>query len=374
MSSQRVKSFLRMACCLVAAFLAAGCAQAAVTSVNWGTTPEGRARLFTLTTPQLKVELCEYGARIVSIEAPDKNGRRADVVLGYNNLKQYVDDPKDFFGAVVGRYGNRIAKGTFLLDGKTYNVPVNNKGNALHGGTRGFSSRLWKGRAIGNDAVEFTLTSADGDMGFPGTLTVRVRYTLRANRLRLDYSAKTDKPTVLNLTNHTYFNLAGEASGTILQQKVRLRADRFTPIDDTLIPTGKLLPVAGTAMDLRQLTPIGAKIHASFEQLQLAGGYDHNFVVNGPVGILREAAYAADPRSGRTLTVLTTEPGVQFYSGNFLSGQNHGYSGIPYKKNDGFCFETQHFPDSPNRPGFPSTVLRPGKTFHSSTQFIFGTL
>lgn len=363
-----------MACCLVAAFLAAGCAQAAVTSVNWGTTPEGRARLFTLTTPQLKVELCEYGARIVSIEAPDKNGRRADVVLGYNNLKQYVDDPKDFFGAVVGRYGNRIAKGTFLLDGKTYNVPVNNKGNALHGGTRGFSSRLWKGRAIGNDAVEFTLTSADGDMGFPGTLTVRVRYTLRANRLRLDYSAKTDKPTVLNLTNHTYFNLAGEASGTILQQKVRLRADRFTPIDDTLIPTGKLLPVAGTAMDLRQLIPIGAKIHASFEQLQLAGGYDHNFVVNGPVGILREAAYAADPRSGRTLTVLTTEPGVQFYSGNFLSGQNHGYSGIPYKKNDGFCFETQHFPDSPNRPGFPSTVLRPGKTFHSSTQFIFGTL
>jgi len=358
----------------VAFLVAAGCAHADVTAKNWGATPEGEAKLFTLTTPQLKVELCEYGARIVSIEAPDRGGKRADVVLGYNNLKQYVDDPKDFFGAVVGRYGNRIAKGTFSLDDKTYNIPLNNKGNALHGGTRGFSSRLWRGRPIRNDAVEFTLISADGNMGFPGELTVHVRYTLRANRLRLDYTATTDKPTVLNLTNHAYFNLAGESSGTVLEQEIRLRADRFTPVDDTLIPTGKLLPVTGTPMDLRQLAPIGANLNIGFEQLHIAGGYDHNFIVNGSTGTLREAAYAVDPQSGRTLTVFTTEPGVQFYSGNFLSGQNHGYNGKPYEKNDGFCLETQHYPNSPNQPNFPSTVLRPGKTFHSSTLLIFGTL
>ncbi|MDE1178057.1 MAG: galactose mutarotase [Edaphobacter sp.] len=348
-------------------------AQAAVTSERWGAASDGEVKLFTLTSPQLRVQLSEYGARIVSVEAPDKSGKRADVVLGYNNLAQYVEDPKDFFGAVVGRYGNRIAKGQFSLDGKTYQVPLNNKGNALHGGTRGFSSKAWHGSAVGENAVEFTLVSPDGDMGFPGTLTAHVRYTLDAGKLRLDYTAETDKPTVINLTNHTYFNLAGEASGDVLKQEIRLNASSFTPIDATLIPTGRILPVAGTPLDLRHMTPIGAHINADDEQLHLAGGYDHNFVINGKSGTLREAAFAVDPQSGRTLRVLTTQPGVQFYSGNFLTGTNHGHSGKLYRQHDGFCLETQHYPDSPNHHNFPSTTLKPGHPMHSTTIFVFGT-
>jgi aldose 1-epimerase len=357
---------------LLLASIAAVTARAQVTSQDWGSTPEGHAKLFTLTSRDLQVQIVEYGARIVSIKAPDRNGHRVNVVLGYNNIAQYVSDPKDFFGAVVGRYGNRIAKGTFSLDGKSYQIPVNNNGNALHGGPQGFSSKLWHGTAIGTNAVELTLTSADGDMGFPGTLHASVRYTLTGNRLRLDYHAETDHPTVVNLTNHSYFNLAGEASGNILSQEIRLAADSFTPIDATMIPTGEIHRVSGTAFDLRRLIPIGEKINASDNQLHLAGGYDHNFVLRGNSGTLREAAYALDPASGRTLTVLTTQPGVQFYSGNFLSGLNRGSGGILYAKHAGFCLETQHFPDSPNHPSFPSTVLRPGKAFSSTTVFIFG--
>jgi aldose 1-epimerase len=363
---------MRQMCFIFAMTLICARAPGVVTSEVWGSTDEGAVNLFTLTSPELRVRIAEYGARVVSIEAPDRNGHRADVVLGYNNLAQYVNDPKDFFGAIVGRYGNRIAKGLFSLDGKTYHVPINNKGNALHGGPRGFSSRLWHGRAVGENTVELSLTSVDGDMGFPGTLTVRVRYTLAGNRLRIDYSAETDKTTVVNLTNHTYFNLAGEESGDILDQKIRIQSDRFTPIDETLVPTGALMPVTGTAFDFRQLTAIGARIDENDTQLRLAGGYDHNFIVLGGEGELREAAYAVDPKSDRTLTVLTTEPGVQFYSGNFLSGTNRGYSEKPYQKHAGFCLETQHYPDSPNHPTFPSTVLLPGKARASSTVFIFG--
>jgi aldose 1-epimerase len=368
-SARRVKKIF----CLLAALVVTGTtASAAVTAQKWGDTPQGEVKLFTLTSPELTVELTEYGARIVSVQAPDRSGKRADIVLGYNNLAQYVNDPKDFFGAIVGRYGNRIAKGTFSLDDKTYHVPLNNNGNALHGGPKGFSSRVWKGKAAGKDAIEFTLISLDSDMGFPGTLTSHVRYTLQHNRLRIDYSAKTDKPTVVNLTNHTYFNLAGESSGDILGQRIRIDADRFTPIDATLIPTGEIKPVAGTPLDFLKLTAIGARIHADDRQLMLAGGYDQNFVVNGAAGTLREAAFAVDPESGRTLTVLTTQPGVQFYSGNFLSGANRGYGGTLYAKHAGFCLETQHFPDSPNHSEFPSTVLRPGKPFISTTVFVFG--
>lgn len=339
----------------------------------WGSTPEGQqVKLFTLSDGALRVRLTEFGARIVSVEAPDRNGRMDDVVLGYNNLASYTSDPKDYFGAIVGRYGNRIRRGIFTLEGRTYHVPINNKGNALHGGTQGFSSKVWSGEAVGANQVKFTLVSPDGDMGFPGELSAQVTYTLSGDRIRIDYSARTTKATVVNLTNHSYFNLAGQASGDVLHQKLRIDADFITPIDDTLIPTGALQKVAGTPFDFRIATPIGARINAESEQLKRAGGYDHNFVVNGQPGILREAAQAVDPVSGRTLTVLTTQPGVQFYSGNFLNGSAKGFTGEPYRKYAGFCLETQHFPDSPNHPNFPSTVLRPGEAMHSETVLVFG--
>ena len=338
----------------------------------WGTTTAGQqVKLFTLSSGVLRVRLTEFGARIVSVEAPDRNGRMDDVVLGYNNLASYTSDPKDYFGAIVGRYGNRIRGGTFTLEGKTYQVPVNNKGNALHGGPEGFSQKVWTGKAVGNNQVEFTLVSPDGDMGFPGQLTAQVTYTLTGKRLRIDYSATTTKPTVVNLTNHSYFNLAGQASGDVLRQTLRLDADSITPVDDTLIPTGELQKVDGTPFDFRAATAIGARINATSEQLKRAGGYDHNFVTNGQ-GKLREIARAEDPASGRTLTVITTEPGVQFYSGNFLNGSAVGFTGQPYRKYAGFCLETQHFPDSPNHPNFPSTMLRPGQPMHSTTIFDFG--
>lgn len=356
---------------ILALLIAAVPASCAVTSKDWGTTPEGNAKLFTLASEDLRVRVTEYGARLVSIETPDRNGKQADVVLGYSSLAQYVNQPKGYFGATVGRYANRIAKGTFTLDGTTYHVPLNNKGNALHGGPQGFSSRLWHGVTKGDDAVELTLVSKNGDMGFPGTLTVHVRYTLTGDRLRIDYTATTDKPTVINLTNHSYFNLGGEASGNMLAQKVRINADNFTPVDATLIPTGTIQTVQGTALDFRKLTAIGERISAQDPQLKRGGGYDHNYVVNGHPGTLREAAYAVDPLSGRTLTVLTTEPGVQFYSGNVLDGTESGVSGHIYQRNAGFCLETQHFPDSPNHPQFPSTVLEPGGEFSSSTVFVF---
>ena len=339
----------------------------------WGTTPDGAAvELFTLSDSALRVELTNFGARIVSLQVPDRHGKRADVVLGYNNFDQYGSHPQGYFGAVVGRYGNRLARGTFSLGGETYHVPLNNKGNALHGGTDGFDRKVWKARISGPSGVEFTLVSPDGDMGFPGTLTVHVRYTLEGGSLHIDYSARTTKPTVINLTNHTYYNLAGEGSGDVLGQELKLNASRFTPVDETLIPTGALLPVQGTAFDFRQLTPIGARIGAADEQLKRAGGYDHNFVLDGKPGEMHPAAFAVDPVSGRTLTITTTEPGVQFYSGNFLAGTVKGYTGQLYEKHGGFALETQHFPDSPNHPDFPSTTLLPGHEWHSSTVLRFG--
>jgi aldose 1-epimerase len=347
--------------------------RAAVQQVTWGSTADGqKVSLFTLSDSDLRVHLTSYGARIVSIEAPDRAGNRADVVLGHDNLAAYTADPKDYFGSTVGRYANRIAKGTFQLQGKTYQVPVNNKGNALHGGPKGFHSKVWQARAIGDDSVEFTLLSPDGDMGFPGALTVHVRYSLSGKSLRIDYTASTNKPTVLNLTNHTYFNLRGEASGDVLQQRLVINADRFTPVDETLIPTGVLQPVKGTPFDFREVTGIGERIEVPNEQLKRGGGYDHNFVLIRGVYELRKAAFAVDPMSGRSLTVLTTEPGIQFYSGNVLNGTSRGYSGTMYAKHAGFCLETQHFPDSPHHAEFPSTELLPGQTFRSTTVFFFG--
>lgn len=369
------RGLLKTAVVLISGTLIAAsgaCAQTTVKEASWGKTAQGQpVSTYTLTDSDLTVKITTFGARIVSLDAPDRNGVKADVVLGYKDVASYEKDKSTYFGAIVGRYGNRIAKGTFTLNGQTYHIPVNNNGQALHGGPVGFDRKVWTGRAIPN-GVEMTLVSPDGDMGFPGQLTAHVQYTLTGKSLRIRYSATTTKPTVVNLTNHSYFNLSGEAGGTILDEQLMIPADRYTPIDPVLIPTGALPPVSGTPYDFRKPTAIGARINDNNLQLKLAGGYDQNFVLNGTAGTLHLAAKVVDPKSGRTLTIMTTEPGVQFYSGNFLDGTLTGISGVKYVKHAGFALETQHFPDSPNEPKFPSTVLSPGQTLHSETVFTFG--
>jgi aldose 1-epimerase len=349
-------------------------AEGGVSKAPFGTTAEGTPiEIYTLTSEQLTVSIITFGARVTSIEAPDRHGKRADVVLGYNDVATYEADTT-YLGAIVGRYGNRIAQGTFSLDGEAFHLPLNNGANSLHGGTVGFDHKVWQAAEIPH-GVEMTLVSPDGDMGYPGELTVHVRYTLEGDALHIAYSATTTKATVVNLTNHSYFNLAGEGSGTILEQVAMIDADRFTPVDAGLIPMGELKPVIATPFDFRSPTVIGERIDEPAEQLKLAGGYDHNWVLNGYKSkekALHLAAEVFDPESGRKLTVTTTEPGVQFYSGNFLAGKFTGKTGASYAKHFGFCLETQHFPDSPNHPEFPSTVLRPGETLHSETVFTFG--
>jgi len=338
----------------------------------WGHTADGTAvPIYTLTGAQIEVRVTAYGAHLVSVRTPDRTGKMADVALGYDKLDTYLIKPNPYIGAIVGRYGNRIALGKFTLDGKTYQIPVNNGANALHGGPVGFDQYVWQAKEV-PDGVEFTHVSPDGDMGFPGKLTATVRYTLKGDTLRIDYSAKTDKDTVVNLTNHAYFNLHGDDQGNNLDLKIEIAADRYTPVDAGLIPTGELAPVAGTPLDFRKPEVIGARIDADFEQLKLAGGYDHNWVLNGKPGTLHLAAIVTDPVSGRKLTVETTEPGVQFYTGNFLDGAFTGRHGVKYEKHAGFCLETQHFPDSPNHPAFPTTEIKPGATMHSTTTFTFG--
>jgi aldose 1-epimerase len=356
----------------VAVLLMGSMAWGSVTKAPWGKTSDGRAvEIFTISDHDLTVRITTFGARVVSIEAPDRNGKMADVVLGYDNLGQYEKDKSTYFGSIVGRYGNRIAKGAFSIDGKTFHIPLNNNGNALHGGPAGFSTRVWTGAEI-PDGVEMTLVSPDGDMGFPGALTVHVRYTVVEHSLRISYSATTTKATVTNLTNHSYFNLAGNGKGSILDEVLMIPADRYTPVDATQIPTGELAPVAGTPFDFRKPTAIGARINETNEQLKIGGGYDHNWVLNDAGDSLHVAAKVYDPSSGRTLTVSTTQPGLQFYSGNFLDGTQHGKYGVTYEKNAALCLETQHFPDSPNHPKFASTLLKPGETLHSETVFTFG--
>lgn len=341
---------------------------------TWGHTAEGVAvPIYTLSSGKIEVRVTAFGAHLVSIRTPDRNGKVADIELGYDSLAEYMKGSSPYFGAVIGRFGNRIAKGEFTLDGKTYHIPVNNGPNALHGGPVGFDRYVWQAKEVPN-GVEFTHVSPDGDMGFPGTLTATVRYTLTGDTLRLDYTATTDKPTVVNLTNHAYFNLRGDDQGNILDEVLQLNADHYTVAGPGLIPTGEIAPVAGTPLDFRKPEVIGARINADFEALKLAGGYDHNFVINGEPGTLRLAATVMDPASGRKMTVETTEPGVQFYSGNFLTDAFVGRYGIPYGKNAGFCLETQHYPDSPNHANFPSTVLRPGETYRSTTTYSFTTV
>jgi aldose 1-epimerase len=364
---------LNRICVFFTLVLMASHLEAKVTKSVFGSMPDGtKVEIFTLEEGSIKARVMTYGARLVSLELPDRSGKIADIVLGYETLDGYTADPKSYFGSIVGRYGNRIAHATFTLDGKRYDLPANDGVNTLHGGTKGFDKLVWKGQEIPH-GVELTLVSKDGDQGFPGTLTARVRYTLESHALKIEYFATTDKDTVLNLTNHSYFNLAGEGQGDILNHLMMIPADRYTPVDSGLIPTGELAPVAGTPLDFHKATAIGARIDDPNEQMRLGGGYDHNFVLNGKMGVLQEAARVVEPTSGRVLTVETTQPGVQFYSGNFLDGTLHGKHGHVYAKHTGFCLETQHFPDSPNHPKFPTSELKPGETYHSVTIFRFST-
>ncbi len=347
--------------------------EAKVTKSAFGETPDGsKVEIYTLEDGAMKARVMTYGARLVSLEVPDRTGKAGDIVLGYEDIKGYTSDPKSYFGAVVGRYGNRIAHASFTLDGKAYKLPANDGTNSLHGGLVGFDKLLWTGHEIPN-GVELTLVSKDGDQGYPGTMTAKVRYTLVGKALKIEYFATTDKDTVLNLTNHSYFNLAGEGQGDILNHRVMIPANRFTPVDANLIPTGELASVAGTPLDFHKPTAIGARINDPHEQMKLGGGYDHNYVLNDKAGTLQEAAQVMEPTSGRVLTVETTQPGLQFYSGNFLDGTLHGKQGHVYAKHSGFCLETQHFPDSPNHPSFPTAELKPGQTYHQVTIFRFST-
>jgi aldose 1-epimerase len=361
-----------IALALLTAAASCAAAQTSVTRSAFGKAPDGTpVDLYTLKDKTLTVKVITFGAHIASIEAPDRNGKDADVVLGYDTMDSpnagYDADNKTYMGSVVGRYGNRIAKGQFTIDGKQFQVDTNEKGNTLHGGKLGFDRKNWTGKKIAK-GVELTLVSPDGDMGFPGTLTAHVAYTLEGDKLKIAYTATTDKPTVVNLTNHSYFNLAGH--GTILDEVLQIDANRYTPIDNLSIPLGDLPSVAGTPFDFRTPTAIGARIHDDNGQLKLAKGYDHNFVLNPPHTLTHPAIILKDPASGRTLTVYTTEPGVQFYTGNFLDGSLTGLTGKE-EQYDGLCLETQHFPDSPNRPSFPTTVLRPGETYKTTTIFQF---
>ncbi len=349
----------------------------AATSIDrkpFGKSPAGEtAELFTLTREGAPtVRITNQGGHVVAILAPDRNGAVSNVALGYPDFAGYVASD-GFIGALVGRYANRIAKGEFTLEGKKYTLARNNGPNALHGGPTGFYKRLWTAKVVSGpegDALELTYVSKDGEEGYPGTLTTRVVYSLRGDGgLVIDYTATTDKPTIVNLTNHAYFNLAGEGEGTILGHEMQIEADAITPVDPTLIPTGELRKVEGTPFDFRKPVAIGARIDAADEQLKRGGGYDHNFVLRGATGTLRRVARVGEPKSGRVLEVETTEPGLQFYSGNFLDGSIKGPSGKPYVRRGGFCLEAQHYPDSPNRPEWPSVVLRPGQTYRQTTVY-----
>lgn len=347
-----------------------------VSKAAFGKTKDGTpVEIYTLTNRRgMTAKIMTYGATLTDLIVPDKAGKPADVVLGFDTLEPYLAGTP-YFGATIGRVGNRIAKGTFALNGKTYHLAANNGPHHLHGGNVGFDKVVWKAEAVpakDGQSVKFTHRSPDGDEGYPGTLDVTVVYTLTdANELRLDYTATTDKPTPLNLTNHSYFNLAGEGHGLILDQVMMIAADSFTPTDDLLIPTGKVAPVKGTVMDFTQPTPLGARI----EEVPIAPpiGYDHNYVLR-PASAgqpMRLAARVVEPKSGRTMEVRTTEPAVQLYTGNFLDGTIKNRNGVPYQKHSAFCLETQHYPDSVNHPNFPSTILEPGKTYRSTTVYAF---
>ncbi|PYU15071.1 MAG: galactose-1-epimerase [Acidobacteria bacterium] len=347
----------------------------------FGKAPDGEeVDLYTLTNKNgAEAAITTYGGSVVWLKVPDRDGKLGDVVLGFDSVDGYVSNTS-YLGALIGRYGNRIGHAEFKLDGKTYTLAKNNGENTLHGGTKGFNKAVWTAKEIESkdgQALELSYLSKDGEEGFPGNLHVRVIYTLEdSNALKIEYFATTDKDTVVNLTNHSYFNLAGPGSGSgdILGHILMIEADKFTPVDSGLIPTGELRDVAGTPFDFRKPTPIGARIDSDDEQIKLGGGYDHNFVLRRKAGeAISLAARVVEPKTGRVMEVWTTQPGVQFYTGNFLDGSLHGKGGISYTKRSAFCLETQHFPDSPNKPKFPSTELKPGEHYHTTTIYKFST-
>jgi aldose 1-epimerase len=343
-----------------------------ICSEHFGMMPDGReVKLFTLTNHQaMEVKIINYGGIITSINVPDRSGDFGDVVLGHDRLEGYLNRSR-YFGALIGRHGNRIRQGRFVLNDTEYNLPINNGKNHLHGGPKGFDKVFWDAREV-TGALRLTYKSWDGEEGYPGNLEATVIYSLTdANEVSLEYGAVTDKDTIVNLTNHSYFNLAG--AGTILDHELTIHADAFTPVDETLIPTGELRPVKCTPMDFTSASAIGTHINQADEQLRFAGGgYDHNFVLRSPDRGLRTVATVHEPKTGRRMEVITTQPGLQFYSGNFLDGSIAGKGGHPYLKHSGFCLETQHFPDAPNHAHFPSTVLKPGEEYRQKTIYRFG--
>jgi aldose 1-epimerase len=355
----------------VAQALAAAPAGHAPTKSPWGKTSDGTVDIYTLTNVHgVEARVATYGATLVVLQAPDRKGGLKNIVLGFDNLDAYLKGVP-YYGATVGRYANRIAKARFTLDGKTYQLPANDGPNTLHGGKRGFDKRIWKAEllpASQGNGVRFTYVSAAGEEGFPGELTAHAVYKLDdQDNLEIEYSATTTAATPVNLANHAYFNLTGDPNTPILDHLVTINADRFTPVDATLIPTGELQPVAGTPFDFRTPHAIGARIEAQDEQLRRGRGYDHNWVLNKPGPGMTLAAVVTEPKSGRSLEVRTTQPGVQFYTGNFMDGKPQEAGGSVYPHRTGLCLETQHFPDSPNQPSFPSTILRPGETFQQKT-------
>ncbi len=367
-------------------FAASGCTKQvhegkgkmSITKADFGVTKDGqKADLYTLTNANgLTAKITNYGGIVTQLWVPDKNGKPGDIVLGFDTVRPY-EEVSPYFGSLIGRYGNRIGKGKFTLDGKEYTLAINNGENHLHGGLKGFDKVIWQAEPIETakgPSLKLHYVSADMEEGYPGKLDVTVVYTLtNANELKIEYLAQTDKPTVCNLTNHTYFNLAGQGQGTILAHELMLNADFYTPVDSGLITTGEILPVKGTPMDFTKPVAIGKGINADTEQIKFGGGYDHNWVLNKKAGQMSLAAKVYESTTGRVMEVYTEEPGVQFYAGNFLDGTITGKAGKVYPYRSGFCLETQHYPDSPNKANFPSVVLRPGQTYKTATVYKFST-